>query len=844
MADDTGRPGALLADYRPLAGTYDECLSTDGAMRPAWRPLWRALETMGGTTLQQRHREAVQLFRQNGVTYGSSQEPAGPQRPWSFDPVPMLMGNEEWGRLERGLVQRAEFFNLLLEDLYGAQRCIAEGVLPPAVLHASPDHLPPCRGLRLPFPRQLVFYACSVARAPGGGFTALGDHTRLPLGVAYALENRMVLARVFPELYRDCQVQRLSRFFRASRRTLAELAPQGGGNPFIVLLSPGPDHESYFEQAYLANHLGFPLVEGRDLTVREHKVYLKTLAGLQRVDVILRHVEDRHCDPLELTNDSRWGVAGLLQAVRRGGVSIANPLGCTVLENPALRAFLQPLCRFFLGEDPLLPSLATWWCGQPREREHVIANLERLVLRAIHAPRARPIVVGRLALAEREKLVAALRREPHLYAAEEPFPLSTVPTLEGGAFLPQGLVLRCFLSAGREGYSAMPGGLARVHRHPGDETPEALGSWASKDTWVISAAPEETSEALMGDAKHTLKIDRRGSGVSSRIAENLFWFGRYMERADRTARLLREAIVLFLQQGESRRDAALAQLLRSFYGITRIPPPESPAGADGAPDARSAQERELLRLILDAALEGSLLHDVQAMASAAGAVRDRISSEMMRIVNDIVDGLERIASPAEAVRQMESVTLSIAAIAGLSMDSMTHTEEWRFLSIGRRLERALWNVALMRASAAEIAGANDPYWETLLRIQDSIMTYRWRYRAQVHPDAVLDLLLLDESNPRSMAFQLVNILKLVEDFNASHQSYFRSTEERVILEALARLRLSSISRRELFPDPSAYSRYLTQLLDGWIELLKGFSSALSRAYFTHSKAARPLLLRS
>ena len=388
----------LAHGYAPLSSCRDEMTGENASLRPHWQPFLRALDGLGLGELTRRWEEARHLIRENGVTYNIYGDPRGLDRPWQLDPIPLVFPQAEWQSLEAGLIQRARLLERVLADLYGPQRVLHEGLLPPELVLAHPGFLRPCHGLEpVPCQRHLHLYAADLGRSSDGPMCVLGDRTQAPSGAGYALENRIILTRMLPDVFRDCQVQRLALFFRSLRETLRQLAPSQADNPCVVLLTPGPYNETYFEHAFLARYLGYPLVEGADLTVRDNRVFLKLLGGLQPVDVILRRLDDDFCDPLELRGDSSLGVPGLLQAVRAGQVAVANPLGSGVVETPALLPYLPALCRYLLGEELRLPSVPTWWCGEHTAQTHVLANLHRLVIKKAFPSPAREKFFGETA---------------------------------------------------------------------------------------------------------------------------------------------------------------------------------------------------------------------------------------------------------------------------------------------------------------------------------------------------------------------------------------------------------------------------------------------------------------
>ena len=494
ISGDTLEAPVLAAGYNQTHGVYDEMSAAPGVLRPHWDALIGSMSALGGEELARRWKIARQRIRENGVTYNVYGDPLGMDRPWNLDSIPLLIPPAEWAELEAGLIQRARLLNSILADLYGPQQLLRGGHLPPALVFANPGFWRPCHGMPAALNPYLHLLAVDLARSPDGQWWVIADRTQAPSGAGYALENRTVLAETFPDLFREFQVQRLASFFRSFRDNLLSLSPSRRDNPRVVLLTPGPFNETYFEHSYLARYLGFTLVQGEDLTVRDSGVFLQTLDGLKPVDVILRRVDDGFCDPIELRADSFLGVAGLVEAVRTGTVVVANALGSGLIESPAFMPFLPRLSQRLLGERLKLPSVATWWCGQKQPLQYVLDNLDFLVLKPAFpaqgpAPEMEPVFGGQLTGEERSRTIARLREHPYEFAGQETVELSTVPVWSQNSLTPRRVVLRVFLAASGDSWVAMPGGLARVS--PALDTPvvSMQRGGGSKDTWVLSSGP-------------------------------------------------------------------------------------------------------------------------------------------------------------------------------------------------------------------------------------------------------------------------------------------------------------------------------------------------------------------
>lgn len=832
-------PARLAQDYQPPPGAYDEMCSAASELRPHWEYLIRAFEALGGEELGRRWLEARRLLHENGVTYNVYDDAQQTERLWPLDPIPVLLTSNEWSVIEQGLIQRAELLDAVLADLYGPRRLMQKGVLPAELIYAHPGFLRPCVGMRLQSPHHLTLYAADLARTPDGQVVVIGDRTQAPAGAGYALENRTVLSRVLPSLYRDSHVHRLAVYFRGLRAALHELNPRRQDDPRVVLLTPGPENEAYFEHAYLANYLGYTLVQGGDLVVRDDRVWLKTLDGLMPVDVIVRRIDDSYCDPLELRGESLLGTPGLLQAARLGHVAIANPLGSSVLENPALMAFLPQLAREVLNEDLRLPSAATWWCGDDAGRAFVLENLERLVIKPIAPhPSSSAMFGATLAGAERRALAERIAARPHWFVGQEQVTLSTAPGVVEGRLEPRPMVLRAFLAARADGYIVMPGGLSRVSPGPETWVVSNQHGGVSKDVWVLASEPER-QVSLLSPSQPALAVTRDGDDVPGRVADDLFWLGRYAERTDGSARFLREVLLRFIGTERVQPDDTLLVLLRAVTTVTATHPGFIGEGAD---ERLRAPERELLSVLLDRRRVGSVRYDVEALVRAGRSVRDRLSSDASRAVNLLNRELRRPTELAGALEGLQRVIMLLGAFAGLCAESMSRGPGWRFLEIGRYLERALSAVAVLRSVFVPALASRGAELEALLAIAHSLKTFRRRYRSRVHAVAVLDLLLSDENNPRSVAHQLLQLDTLVGTLTSEVEPR-RSAAQRLSLDALTQLRLFDVAVivAPAEPPDTVEDEGLTALLARLTVLLTSLSDELTQRYFSHAEAPQQLV---
>jgi uncharacterized circularly permuted ATP-grasp superfamily protein/uncharacterized alpha-E superfamily protein len=827
-ADSSAKP---FGEYRPSPGIYDEMASAPGIAREHWQTLAGSFDQLGRDELAIRWENARRMIREHGVTYNIYGDPQGMDRPWELDMVPLLVPPPEWAALEAGLIQRARLFNLILADLYGQQRLLREGLLPPALVFANAGFLRPCHGVRVPRDIYLHLHAADLARSPDGQWWVLADRTQAPSGTGYALENRIVLARILPDEFRDSRVQRLASFFQMERDTLRGLAPEHCDNPNVVLLTPGPHNETYFEHAYLARYLGFTLVEGGDLTVRDRHVFIKTLEGLQPVDVILRRVDDTFCDPLELRGDSFLGVPGLVEATRAGHVTVANALGSGLIESSAFLAFLPSLCRHLLGEELKLPSVATWWCGQAKEQRYVIEHLDEIVVKLAFGKMSGKLYFGeKLDRAQRAELVAAIQARPHDFVGQERVALSTAPVWQEGRLEPRCVVLRAYTTATGDSFTVMPGGLTRVSTTAADPMVTMQSGGGSKDTWVLSEAPV-SQVSLLTPAGQPVSSVRIATELPSRVADNLFWLGRYIERLEDTVRLLRCIIARLADESAGEGSAELTALAQVLVSLKLLP--ERFEGR-----ARLADfEKEILLLVYNQQRPGGVRQLSSRIHQIASIVRDRFSADTWRILNQLQ--LDLRSRPgrlplANTLALLNTLIIDLGAFNGMAMENMTRGHGWRFLDFGRRLERGFNLAALLQAglSTEDKTGA---VLQPLLEVADSAMTYRRRYFAQAQLEPVLELLVLDEGNPRALAFQLNALADHAAGLPRDASSATANSEGQRIAGLVNGLRANGLSALGQLHDEGV-DKPLADWLAGFGSELTALSDDLTQHYFSHTVA--------
>jgi uncharacterized circularly permuted ATP-grasp superfamily protein/uncharacterized alpha-E superfamily protein len=737
----------IVAAYRPLPGVPDEFIDAEGKPRPAWLTFISRLIELGQDEIQRRFSVADRQIRDTGMSYRVYGD--GSERSWPIGHLPLLIDADDWRDIAAGVVQRAELLERVLQDVYGEGRLIASGALPAAAVAGCRDYLQPAHGVVKPGQPYLHLYAAELGRGPDGKWWVLGDRTQAPSGTGYALANRLILSRTFPNLYREMNVERLAPFFDAFRAGLAARADRSG--PRLCLLTPGPYNETYFEQAYLARYLGLLLVEGDDLTVRDGILNVRTIAGLKRADVVLRRIDSDFADPLELNGRSRLGVPGLLDVLRAGGTVFANAIGAGVVESRVMLSFMPKLCQQILGEDLRIPNIATWWCGQERECATVLANMDELALAGAFGnavPGGKPYqsVIGAEMSAEEK---AAFRRAVATrridYIGQEVVKLSTTPAYKDGLIAPRPFTLRVYAARTPDGWMVMPGGFCRVSHRPDARAVTMDLNAESTDVWVLGTAPVAHSTLLPIEEEN--RVRRLLGNLPSRAADNLFWFGRYLERAEAVLRIIRALSARLIE--------TTTQLPDSTWTLERLKELLDSAGA--LPEETQSQGTALAAIALFGKDEfGSAFNLVYDARRAASFIRERLSSDTWRLIQDAYEGLDREMSESitewDISDRVEASLRTLTSISGLCQENMNRGAGWVMLDMGRRVERAI-NTCRFAHELANKNGRADGL-SVLLDLIDSQITYRSRYLVGVSLPLVRDMVLLDPFNPRSVAFQV------------------------------------------------------------------------------------------
>lgn len=855
----TGTLRSLLEDYSTVAGPNDELLDPRGKVRPHWQWIVDAIGDLPSSVMAERRRQAEDMVRQHGITYNVYSDAKGMDRPWALDVLPVVLPAQEWSRVEQGVRQRLEVLNLILADVYGRGLLLRDGILPPEFVHANPLFHRACHGIPPSRHGHIARYGVDLVRDPSGAWRVYSDRTQAPSGVGYTLENRVVMAQTFPNLFSEGSVTRLASFYEAFHTTLREMAPPNRPNPTIVLHTPGPLNEVYFEHVYLARYLGINLLEGADLTVRDNHVYLKTIEGLKPVDVLLRRVDDAFSDPLELRKDSTLGLAGLLQAVRSGNVAVCNAVGSGMLEVPALAAVLPAVTRHLLGEELILPSVNTRWGALPQDRDWMEAHFDQLrLLPAFASGAMHPIRTDELSARDREELRACWHARPYDFVAVEAIAPSTVPVLTGDHLVPNNLVLRAYAVGGeqRDTIRVLPGGLARFSQRDDVFDISMQQGCGSKDIWVLSEG-DTTFRSLLQDRAAPLVIRRSPGNLSSRLAENLLWLGRYCERAEATVRFLRYLLNQCTDEAGFRSIAELRALLqaapRGLFGkqadeemseVWTLQTIESP---DAYEWLRSLDRIQtvIFDAVFNAQQPNTVASNIMAIRRTAWVVRERFSEDDWRILNsftlEFMQLQERRTRPGlgEVLYALNQLVRGFAALNGLLSENMTRESGQVFLDMGRRLERSAQTTNVVFQTLEKAGEQEEVLLQALLAICDSPMTYRARYGSVFQAAAVIDLLVCDDTNPRSVAYQLDLLRHHLKRLPKAGGAGLFNNEERIIERINTEIRTADANTLA-HPGEDGRREALHALLLRLHAELPRFAVLLEQRYFIHTAAARPL----
>ncbi|MGJ8759284.1 MAG: circularly permuted type 2 ATP-grasp protein [Polaribacter sp.] len=841
----------ILHDYFLNKSKYDELLISKMEDTSDWKVLLDNLQKIGPKKLASKQVDIDWLLAENGVTYNVYNDPKGLNRPWNLNVVPFIIHQKEWSEIEKGIQQRSEILNLILKDLYGKRELLKNGIIPPEVIYAHRGFLRSCDQIEYKTAKQLLVHAVDLARGPDGRMWVVNDRTQAPSGMGYALENRFSTTKIIPEIYKHINVRQPSTFFNDFNKLLLSVAPANTENPMVVILTPGPHNETYFEHSYLSSFLGHPLVKGNDLVVRHGKVWLKSLKGLKQVDVILRRVDDSFMDPLELREDSYLGVAGLLEVVRLQNVAIVNPIGSGVLENPALIPFMENICKFFLKEKLILPQIASWWCGQEKERKHVLEDLPSYVVKRIDRSHREHIYFCEfLSKEELKELKAEILENPNRFVAQEKISFSTAPNFVDDKLEPRKIVCRTFSIAKQDSYSVMPGGLVRVATEREELFVSNQRGGTSKDFWIVS----DKKQNYLQNYSWNKSVSNQAESINdvpSNTAENLYWSGRYLGRTLFTARYLRMVLnqMTHVQYNDERKSES-ESLKILFQSITNITSTFPGFTGENEEEALKNPLKELKSLTLDNQRIGGFAQSMQSFNNSYYSLRNLWSKDMWRVFDGIQKQLtklkeEKVYTISTLSKFFDKIITRLIAFMALSEESILVRQGLLLYFIGLQIEQASMTIEKFRSLIIVNYNEELEYevLESLLNSHESLNIYRYSYKSYLSIENVLKLLVLDKEYSRSLMYQVKRIKKDIDKLPNTNTSVEMTICQKNINTVIHKIESLSLEEILEIDETSNMRKKLDNLLSDLSDLLHLTSLSVSDTYFNHSQQQKQLVDR-
>lgn len=819
-----------------IEAPFDEMFDKNCNVKPHWKEIYDNLERVGIKQLEQKQIEIDWRLEENGVTYNIYNDPEGTNRRWNLDPIPFVLENEEWEEISKGLKQRAKLLNLIFKDLYTEQKLIKEGIIPAEIIFGHKGFIPEVFNFENTDYYTMKYYAADISRGPNGKFWVISDKTQSPSGLGYAIENRLTMNSILNDLYPKVEILKIAKFIDDFKTMLKNNSSKNNENPLITLLTPGPHNETYFEHSYLSSFLNLTLVQGEDLLEKNNQLWLKSLSGLKRVDAMIRRVDSAYCDPLELRSDSQLGVAGLVNVIRKNNISMINPIGVGILENIGLNPFMKNIAKFLLNEELILPQIATWWCGQKEELDFVIKNIKTLMIKKINRTDGIEIHIGNnLDEQELSDLIKKIQRNPNYYVGQEIIDFSTVPSFNKGKIEPRNAVIRAFAYLDKNEFKVMPSGLVRVSASKDSLVVSNQKGGTSKDLWILGKNEEFTGNNVF---KNREVIDSRLENISTKRAENLFWLGRYLNRAITVARMIRFNLksMLNINRYDDNTNAKKAtKILNTSLTHLTMTYPGFLTENDIKPIV------EIIDLIQNSNRAGTLSFSLHMLGSINTNVKNLLTMEAWRIFEKMQKewlsyGKQQIITNREHISELDKLLIYLMAYKELIDESIFKEQGLILYDIGCKIEISQLLISKLRSLLTNKLDMLLEYdvLDSLLNSYESYNSYRAYYKSSLEISNVLEFLLFNTKYPKSLIYIIEELLSDLNDLPNNIKNSHLSSFEEPIFKCYSMLKLSNAKRLLDIKEDEFIYKELDEFLAQISDNLAQTSEELTKTYFSHN----------